>query len=289
MPMSDDIIYRNLTQAGLDREYNNRAKVADSAEQMSWYTARSRQRREHLDGVLDVAYGHSADETLDLFGGGRGELRPVNVFFHGGYWRSMHKDDFSFVAGAFVPTGALSVVVNYSLIPTVGMDTLVAQCRRSMVWLFHNVVRYGGDPERIHASGHSAGGHLVAMLMATDWPRLDRDCPPGLVRGGLSISGLFDLEPIRLCFLNQELRLDEATVAAYSPLNLRRTNDGPLALVYGGDEGDEYTRQSHALAERWSGTTVQAFEGHNHFSIMRELDQPDTPLSRLALSMMGLC
>lgn len=284
--MNDDQVYLRYTRAGLDREYDNRAKVADSAEQIAWYTSESRLARSELEARRDVRYGESEAETLDIFGAGDGVA--VNVFFHGGYWKALHKDDFSFVARAFVPAGAISVVVNYGLIPDIDMTTLVDQCRRAMIWLYRNVARYGGDPERLHVSGHSAGGHLVAMMMATDWPALDSACPASLVAGGLGISGLYDLEPIRLCFLNDDLHLDRASVEANSPIRLAKRCSAPLELVYGGEEGDEYARQSLDLAGAWPQTRARAIDGHHHFSILRELSRPDGALARRALAMMGV-
>lgn len=285
--MSETPVYLHYTRDALDREYDNRAKVADSARHIAWFTSASRQTRRQLDGVLDVSYGPGEAETLDIFPCGSSSA-PVSVFFHGGYWRALHKDDFSFVAGAFVPAGAVSVVVNYALIPSVDMNGLVAQCRRAMRWVYHNIARYGGDPARIHACGHSAGGHLVAMMMATDWPTFGGGAPESLVAGGLGISGLYDLTPIRLCFLNDDLGLDHATVGANSPVLLDKRNRGPLDLVYGGAEGDEYARQSRALAAIWPETRALALDGRNHFTIICELGREDSELSRLAHRLMGL-
>ena len=121
------------------------------------------------------------------------------------------------------------------------------------------------------------------MMMATDWPTLFPDCPSGLVRGGLAVSGLFDLEPIRLSFLNESLSLDAQSVAANSPVHLKKRNRGPLRLVYGSLEGEEYSRQSKTLAEAWPETDVEAMDGHDHFSIMREMDRPNGALARMAV------
>lgn len=286
--MKGGAIWHDLSRAELDREYDNRAKVPDSAQQIVWYGRRSAETREALGGALDVRYGPHQAETLDIFGAGPPAGRPVNVFFHGGYWRAMHKDDFSFVANAFVPAGMLAVVVNYALVPSVDMDELVAQCRRAMAWLYRNIADYGGDPGRLFVSGHSAGGHLVAMLMATDWPAFDTGCPADLVAGGLGISGLYDLEPIRLCFLNESLGLDREATRRNSPLHLRRRVAGELVLVYGAEEGDEYAWQSDVLGRAWEKTRVEVMAGHDHFSIMRQLDDPGSALSRIALGMMTI-
>lgn len=284
--MNDGTAHSRYDREALDREYDNRRKVADSATHIAWYARASADWRARHGGVLDLAYGPSAAETLDIFGAGtRGESRPVHVFFHGGYWRAMHKDDFSYVAGALQPAGVVTVVVNYALVPAVDLATLVAQCRRALLFVHRHIGEHGGDPGRILVSGHSAGGHLVGMMLATDWPALDPSCPPSLMHGGLAISGLFDLEPIRHCFLNDDLRLDPAAVRANSPLVLDKHDPGPLLAVYGGEEGDEYRRQSESLASAWPNTRARALDGLDHFSIMREFDRPEGAVARIARAM----
>src|SRR5690606_28706381 len=151
-----------------------------------------------------------------------------------------------------------------------------------------NIADYGGDPGRLFVSGHSAGGHLVAMLMATDWPAFDAGCPADLVAGGLGISGLYDLEPIRLCFLNESLGLDREATRRNSPLHRRGRVAGELVLVCGAEEGDEDAWQGDVLGRAWEKTRVEVMAGHDHFSIMRQLDDPGSALSRIALGMMTI-
>ena len=212
---------------------------------------------------------------------------PVHVFFHGGYWQALDKADFSFVANATRGEDALCVVVNYALIPQVDMDTLVAQCRRALIWLWHHVADYGGDPERIVVSGHSAGGHLVAMMAATDWPAMEPAFPRDLVKHGLSISGLMDLDPIRLCYLNDVLGLDADRARRNSPITLDNTSNSNLLCVLGDREGEEYLRQSDSLAARWDNTTCDLLSDHDHFSIVMELDDPDSELSRIVRTLLA--
>jgi len=161
-------VYREYDQQALDAEYNNREKVKESADWLSRYAVASAEARAALDCRLEVAYGAHPGERLDVFPA-RGGAAPVHVFIHGGYWHRLDKSDSSFIARAFQPAGAAVVVINYALIPTVDMDELVRQCRASIVWVHRNAASFGGDPHRIFVSGHSAGGHLVAMLMSTDW------------------------------------------------------------------------------------------------------------------------
>jgi len=294
-------IFHAYDQAGLDAEYDNRAKVPDAMDYLSRSADLSRAWRRSRGGELNVPFGAGADEVLDIFPAQPGPAGPVpiQVFIHGGYWRMLSKDDYSYVARAFTPKGCATVVVNYGLIPNIDMDELVRQCRAALAWIYGNAAGFGGDRERIFISGHSAGGHLVAMLMATDWPAFASQLPEApphlpidLVKGGCGISGLYDLEPIRLCFLNDALQLSPEAAARNSPVLLAPGAASPLLLTVGGDEGPEYLRQSEALAAAWrrhgNNVEVVVMPGQNHFSIVDQLSDPDAKLSQLILRQMGL-
>ena len=289
MPRGDmgETIFLGYDQAALDREYNNSGKIPNTAEYLAWYPGESARTRETLPARLDLRYGPQPGETLDVFlPEGRGPW-PVHVFVHGGYWRSLDKQDFSFVARGLQPAAVLVAVVNYALIPTVDMDELVRQVRASVAWLHRNVAALGGDPDNITVSGHSAGGHLTAMLMSTDWPAF-AGLPADVVKAGCGISGLYDLEPIRLSYLNQTLGLTMETARRNSPVHLVPAAAGPLLLPLGEKEGDEYHRQTESLAAAWRrrGGRVEVMDmtGHDHFSIVTELGAPGTPLGRAILA-----
>jgi arylformamidase len=281
-----ETVFFGYDRAALDREYNNSGKVADAAKYFARYPRESARARDTLPARLDLRYGPGPGETLDLFLPAGGGPAPVHVFVHGGYWRSLGKADFSFVARGLQPAGILVAVIDYALIPTVDMDELVRQVRASVAWLHRTAPGFGGDPERITVSGHSAGGHLVAMLMSTDWGRF-AGLPPDVVKAGCGISGLYDLEPIRLCYLNETLSLTPEMARRNSPVHLVPAAAGPLLLPVGAREGDEYHRQSEALAAAWRRRGLAAevvdMAGHDHFSIVAELGSPDTPLSRAIL------
>lgn len=288
-------VYLHHDRASLDREYDNRAKVPAFAEYLERWTERSRALR--VGDCREFAYGSSPAETLDLYppidaavSGDR--PAPVQVFFHGGYWKSLSKHEFGFVADAFRPAGVATAVVDYGLIPAITIDELVEQCRRALVWLWEHADEQHLDREHLYISGHSAGGHLVAMLLATDWPAFRSGLPTDLIKGGCGISGLYDLEPIRLCYLNEELRLDPGTVARNSPVRLIARNPASLLLPVGELEGSEYRRQSEDLASAWGrqglSPEVLVMTGHDHFSIVDQLGDPDSELSRAILAQMGL-
>jgi len=287
-------VFLHYDRAALDAEYNNRAKVKDAMEWIARYGAESARARAEPPMSFDVPYGSHHAERLDVFPApGTGPApgpgpAPVHIFVHGGYWHRLDKADFSFVARALRPAGAATVVINYGLIPTIDMDTLVRQCRTAVAWVHAHAREFGGDPDRLFVSGHSAGGHLTAILLATDWTALGR--PADTIKGGVAISGLYDLEPIRLCYLNDVLALTPETARRNSPVTLPAPRAGSLVLALGGDEGPEYHRQTDALAAAWGVKpgAVLDMAGLHHFSIVSELENPASPLARAIQAQMGL-
>jgi arylformamidase len=275
------LVYRGYDQAALDREYNNRTKAPgfDFDAFQRWCGEESAAARKRHRCHLDIPYGPTAAEKLDIFIGDAagGE---VEIFFHGGYWRAFEKDEFSYVANGFVPRGVTTVVVNYALIPTVTMDQLVEQCRAAVRWVFEHIAEYGGDPARLSLSGHSAGGHLVAMMLATDWPAY-AGMPADPFKRAYAMSGLYDLEPVRLCFINDILQLDSDTAARNSPVLLTPRHACELVVAVGDREGDEYLRQSLALVQAWSrdgSTSELSVLPDDHFSIRAHLGNPDSEM-----------
>ena len=281
-------VFLHYDRAALDAEYNNRAKVKDAMQWLARYGAESARARAELPMRFDVPYGRHHAERLDVFLPAGSGPAPVHVFIHGGYWHRLDKADFSFVARAFPE--AVTVVVNYALVPSVDLDELVRQVRASIAWVHANARSFGGDPERITVSGHSAGGHLVAMLLATEWSKLG--APADVVKAGCAISGLFDLEPIRLCYLNDVLALSAESAQRNSPLQLKPGGRVPLVLALGAHEGPEYHRQTSTLAAAWRahGSPVEIIDtaGHDHFSIICELERRDTGLARAIRKQIGL-
>ena len=285
-------VYRDYDQEALDLQYDNQRRVARFQAHRDFYARESARAREGLTAELGVAYGRSADERLDIFLPADGvKDASVQMFFHGGYWRALSAEDFSFVAPQMVTAGAVSVVVNYALMPGVTMAELLRQCRAALAWTDANIARYGGDPSRIFISGHSAGGHIVAMMLAADAPPGTGDAS-AIVKGVVAISGLFDLEPIRLCFLNETLRLTPEEVRPASPLYNLPARPTPLVVCYGGAESDEFARQSAsygAAVEAAGGPCeVRAIGNDDHMSIAASLAAADSELTGIILAQMGL-
>jgi arylformamidase len=286
-------VYRQFDQTELDWQYNNRDRSEHSfAGYVDFYQRQSAAVRAETDALIDAAFGDSAAETLDILRPhDRAEPLPVQIFIHGGYWRMLHKNDFSFVAGPVVDAGGMAVIVNYDLMPTVTMDELVRQCRAAVAWCWRHIAEHGGDPHRLFVSGHSAGGHLVAALMSTNW-EAEFSVPGDVLKGGVAISGIFDLEPIRLGFLNEELQLDAATVRRNSPLFHVPDKAGSLIVAYGSLESEEFARQSAEYVTAWRNrgldADLAAIDGHHHMSVVASLAHGDRELTMLLLRQMGL-
>ena len=285
--------------AWLESQYNNRALVPDHGRYFERWAAQSEAARNKLDGLLDVAYGHGAGETLDLFPAQRkagDPLAPVLVFLHGGYWRSLDKSDHSFLAPAFVKKGACVVIPNYALCPAVTIPDITMQMVKALAWVYRHIVVHGGDPDRITIVGHSAGGHLAAMMLACDWPSYADDLPNALVQNALSISGLYDLQPLRkIDFLQKDLKLTAADARRASPALLPAPvlwdeGWGSLHCVAGGDESEEFIRQNRLIQEAWgceSVPTCDTLPGLNHFSVLDALNNPRHGLHQRALQLLA--
>jgi arylformamidase len=279
-----------LDPAWLDVQYDNRARVPDFAQFLARWARDSEIARERLARRLDVAYGATAAETLDIFPSPRADA-PVLVFIHGGWWRALDKSDFSFVAPFFVREGAMVVVPNYALAPTVTLETITLQMVRALAWVHRHAALYGGDPRRIVVAGHSAGGHLTAMMVSCDWPEVGTDLPTGLVSGGLSISGVFDLEPLRQTpILKNDLRLTPTSAKRLSPAGFPPPRV-PLYAAAGALESEEFIRNLELIRTAWGEAAVpvsEALPGHNHFDILDDLTDPHGRLHGLALRLLRL-
>ncbi|MGE0097580.1 MAG: alpha/beta hydrolase [Hydrogenophaga sp.] len=288
-----------LDPAWLDLEYNNRARVPGHLAHFERWAHDSAQARVGGRALLDVSYGLGAGETLDLFPAPRSPgmpLAPVLVFIHGGWWRSLDKADHSFIAPPFVDGGVCVVVPNYALCPAVTIPQITLQMVRALAWVHRHIAAHGGDPDRITVVGHSAGGHLAAMMLACEWTRVGEDLPDSLVKNALSISGLHDLEPVmHTPFVRESLRLTPSQVKKASPALLPapplRDGRGRLYAVAGADESSEFLRQNRLIQQAWGSQVVpvcEALPGLNHFSIVEALAQPGHRLHELTQELLDI-
>ncbi|MBL4907303.1 MAG: alpha/beta hydrolase [Sneathiella sp.] len=287
----NEIVYKDYSQTDLDAEYNNQAKVADFLSYMKEGAALCATARKEYPDIKTICFDDASGQYLDIVYPKDRTNRPypVQVFIHGGYWKALSKENFTFVARAFAEYGIATVIVDYQLIPKVTMDELVRQCRQSLAYLHRNASDLDLDPADIHISGHSAGGHLVAMCMGTDWSEFGEDLPVQIIKSGVGISGLYNLLPINLCYLQKDLKLDGATVKHNSPIHLKPPLEGNLHLTLGGLEGEEYLDQSTAMKNAWPNRTAEpiVLAPYNHFSIVNSLADPTSALSTLIRRAMG--
>lgn len=278
-----------------DRMYNNRLLVPDFLSHFSRWRDASAQALAQLPVQRDLRYGDGPQETLDVFPALRPKA-PVVVFIHGGYWKALDKSDHAFVAPPLREMGACTVVVNYALCPgsdsvPVTIPDIALQMARALAWVWRHIGVHGGDRDNITVAGHSAGGHLAAMLLACRWPELGKDLPANLVRKALSVSGLFDLEPIRKTpHLQVDLRITPPQVRLASPAKWPSPRQGVLYSVVGGDESEEFLRHNRMIRQAWGARTVPVCEvlsGLNHFSVIGELTRADSRLQALMRELMA--
>ena len=277
-----------LSAEFVEREYNLRNAFPDHPQWFARWSAESAAARSRLDSRLGIRYGSGPKQTLDLFPAKapRGAL----LFIHGGYWRALDKDDHSFVAPAFVDEGVGVVVINYDLCPNVSIAHILEECRQAVAWLWREGGSLGVPVDRLFIAGHSAGGHLVAMLYTTDWPRYG--VPVDAIRGGLSISGVFDLEPLIQVSFNADLKLDSGKARAMSPIHCTAEVRAPLLLAVGSGETSEFSRQSWLLWERWpecrpaTAHSPLFIADRHHYSVMSELGDRKSELTAATLEML---
>ncbi|MCE2948422.1 MAG: alpha/beta hydrolase [bacterium] len=279
------------SRAFCEPQYNQRLNVPDRPASMARRQELCERVRRDLRSTLDIPYGESALERLDIYPAADPDA-PVMVFIHGGYWQRFDKADVAFLAEPFVRAGVTLVNVNYDLCPTVTLDRIVAQVRAACAWVWRHVADHGGDPDRIFVSGNSAGGHLTAMMMATDWPALDAALPRDVLKGGLAISGIYDLEPLRYTSINDAVGLDADAARRNSPVMMQPPTGAPVVVAVGALESPEFQRQTRALAAAWkaAGTDSSArtlvVPGCHHFNILLDLAEPGSLLMQAALDLM---
>jgi arylformamidase len=279
MPLSD------AERAALDAQYNLRAAVPEHLAYFARYEAQSRVLRARLD----LAYGATPRQAIDLFLP-EAERAPVLAFIHGGYWQSRDRKDFSFVARPWLERGVAVALIGYDLAPAARMDAIVAQVRAGITWLHRHADGHGCDPSRLFVAGHSAGGHLAGVALATDWRAFG--LPEDAIKGVCAISGVFDLEPIRLCYLNEVVGLVPDEARRNSPIHLPFHGLCPVTVAVGELETRAFHEQSRAYAARLEREgrpcelLVQA--GVDHFGIVMSMEDGAAPVVRAIARQMGL-
>lgn len=260
-----------MTAVDYEAEYNNRARVPEHPPIMAgWVKDAAEYRAKHPPRVL--RYGPGERHRIDLFG--EGNDGPVVVFIHGGYWQALDGSSFSHCARGLNAHGISVAVPTYDLCPAVSVGDIITQIRSAS----RELAKLG---QALVVSGHSAGGHLAACMLATDWTGFDASLPKNLVRAAYAISGLFDLPPLVETSINKALGMDEASAKAASPLFWTPPTRGSLDAVVGSNESAEYFRQSRTIVAEWGRGIATRFDtvaDANHFTAIAPLSDPNSPM-----------
>ena len=275
-------LYRDFsTQAQIDAQYNTSLNVSDEPALIRHFLDQAQVARATLPCVLDVPFGPTRAETLDIFTADRPNA-PVFVFIHGGYWRALTSREFSGIALGLQARGITTVVINYALCPFVTLDEISRQARAAVAWTLRNIQNYGGDPGRVAIGGHSAGGHLTAMCLNTPWER-DYGLPQNPLAAAILVSGLYDLHPLRYSYLQPMIQLNDGIIQRNSPAFLVRPNSTPIWATWGGNETPEFARQSQIFHDAWiaagNHSTLRAIADTNHFTVIRGFEQANSPIT----------
>jgi arylformamidase len=292
MPEKGPPVFLDYGQAELDAAYDQAAYATNREQLIKRRVRDSELTRLRIGEPERVAYGPADIERLDIYRTER-DAAPVFIFIHGGAWRSGRSKDFATPAEMFLAAGVHYVVPDFAWVQDVGGSLMVLadQVRRAIAWVYRNAVRFGIDPTRLYVGGQSSGGHLAAVALTTDWPR-DFGLPADIIKGGMCISGMYDLTPVRLSARNAYVAFDDATVAALSPVRHLDRLHAPLVVAYGTCETPEFQRQTRefAAAVKAAEKPVQLLvgENYNHFELPETLSNPYGLLGQAALDLMGL-
>lgn len=265
------MLYRDFaTQEELDEQYNVRKAVPDHESRTKFYVEWSNEAREQFDCQLNVPFGPTVAEHLDIFPTPQSSS-PILIFIHGGYWHSFSSKEFAFVAKGPVSAGVTTILTNYALCPKVNIGEIIRQSRAAIAWVYQNADAFGGDRTQIYVSGHSAGGHLTAMLALTNWEE-DYGMPNDIIKGIVPISGLFDLAPFPYSYLQPKLQCTWGDVLYNSPILHIPEMAPPLMLTYGSEETSELRRQSTDFLAAWRARGLEGDylpqPGKDHFSVI---------------------
>src|SRR5262245_57815055 len=285
-------LYRDFTsQEEIDRQYNVAALESDMRPYLERFITGSEKARHELECVLNVRVGPTVDETVDVFPA-KQPGAPILVFIHGGWWCSRSSKDFNLVARGPSAHGVTVVVTNYSLCPKVTIAEITRQSRAVIAWLSREARSFNGDPGRIFVCGHSAGGHQVGMLVTTDWPG-EYGLSQDIIKGGIPISGLFDLSPFRYSWLQPKLRLTHELIQQQSPFFHIPAAGPPLLISVGGEESAEFHRQLRDYLAAWRAQGLRGElltqPGKIHYTAIEGPAEANSPFCQAVMDFMAQC
>lgn len=289
------IVYAQFDQQSLDREYSPSSRVEDIQHYLDAYADLSATARQEAARIgrceLDLHYGFAPRQRLDLFLPSSSGPHPLHIFVHGGFWQQLSKNESSFAATTFLRNSVAFAALGYTLAPKASISEIVDEVRCAITWLYNNAEQFDINRECICLSGHSAGAHLCAMMLATDW----RSCglPADIVKGVCAVSGVYDLEPVRKSYVNDVAAISERDLQRLSPARQQTLTSCPVSLAYGNNETSEFKRQTDEYREKLlaDGSPVRFFElsGHNHFDVILDFCDPESWLTNEALRQTAIC
>jgi arylformamidase len=286
------LVWLDMDQAELDAAYDQSVYAPNLPQLTKRYATNSEGVRTRWGAPQRYAYGATPVEGLDVYRTKRPNA-PINLFLHGGAWRTGLAKHYAFPAELFVHASAHCIVPDFAWVQDVGSSLMpmAEQVRRAVAWVYRNTPRFGGDPNRLYVSGHSSGAHLAGVLLTTNW-RQDFNLPADTIKGGLCCSGLFDLKPVRLSARSKYVNFTDEMEQALSPQRHLDQLTAPVIVAYGTLETPEFQRQARdfAAALQAGGKPVQLLVGeeYNHFEIIETLSNPYGLLGRAVLEQMQL-
>ena len=285
----DELTYKGFRKDELEFQYNPRESVPEYPALAKKRSEASRKARATLKSWLNVPYGNSPRQILDIYPADRPQ-GPVLVYIHGGYWRTGSKDENCNFAPTFVQRGATVVLVEYDLCPSVTVTDIVRQTRAAIAWVHRNIIRYGGNPSKLYVSGHSAGGHLTAMALAHDWEK--EGLPRNLIKGAVATSGVYDLDMVMQISVNEQVRMTPEIARENSPFLHPPVSTCLVVVAVGGAEPKGWQQMSEdyfkLCRERGLVCEYLVVPGANHYTMSEHLADAGSPLAQAMLKQMGL-
>ena len=277
-------LWETLDISILEREYSPSSCVPNYEELVARYTSESEIIEDQINITKDLIYDPSSGECLDLSTTGDASA-PICVFFHGGYWQLLSKNDALFPAKTFNDNGIAFSAVDYTLAPAASLGEMIEQCRRSIQWIYNNASQYGYDADQIYVAGSSAGAHLASMVILTDWT--EYNLPLDIIKGGTLLSGIYDVRPIVETYINEPLKLNLKDAKDLSPLFKVKENKTQLIVTWGENETTEFKRQSIEFENKWkeigNRSTLLEVQHANHFDILFYMLDKDCSLRSLIM------
>jgi arylformamidase len=285
----NEIVYKGFRRDEMEYQYNPRESVPEFPQLSKQKAEQARKVRETAKSWLNVSYGSSPRETLDIYAadtaGG-----PVLVYIHGGYWRSGTKEDNCNFVPTFTKRGVTVALVEYDLCPTVTVTDIVRQTRASIAWVYKNITRYSANPSRLYLSGHSAGGHLTAMALANDWEK--QSLPRDLIKGAVATSGVFDLDVVARISVQEQVRMTPEIARVNDPLTHPPLVNCPVLVAVGGNEPKGWQQMSEDYYDYCKQQSMKAdylvIPGANHYTMSEHLADSNSPLAQAMFKQMGL-